>query len=216
MKKIITIDFDIIMAPSINLYNGLVPMQPWDQIMNDPHFQLLTPDYTHYQKIFTFIMRCVEEMDADHIHFIEDHGQAVKYITEKCDLVNIDHHHDITYAPPEVIKDEIKPTCANWVSYLQEEDLLNSYEWINNANSTLIDEQVSPVAYRAYDLREYNLEALDTPDELIICLSEPWVPPYIRPLFYTLMDYCNSHYHTHFDLLMGAYRPELGVVPLKS
>lgn len=215
MKKVVTIDFDIIMAPSINLYNDTVPATPWNVLVENPYFQLLTPDYTHYQKIFKFIMECTKTMDKEHIHFIEDHGQVVKYITEPCDLINVDHHHDITYAPLDA-PEEVKPTCANWVLYLYEQKLLNSYGWINNLNSNVIDLKFSPVPYRAYDLREFNFEAIDAPDELIICLSEPWVPPYIRPLFYTIMDYCNNHYNTHFEILTGPYRPDLKDIPHKN
>ena len=34
MKKIVTIDFDIIMAPSINLYNNIVPANDWETLKN--------------------------------------------------------------------------------------------------------------------------------------------------------------------------------------
>ena len=48
----------------------------------------------------------------------------------------------------------------------------------------------------------YKLDDIPIPDELIICLSEPWVPYSYRPLFYLLMDYCNDKFDTHYNILM--------------
>lgn len=36
MKNIITIDFDIIMAPSISFYNELVPKTTWEELDKIP------------------------------------------------------------------------------------------------------------------------------------------------------------------------------------
>ena len=43
------------------------------------------------------------------------------------------------------------------------------------------------------------------PDELVICLSEPWVPPHLRDLYFTIIDIANYKYNTHFDILYGEY-----------
>lgn len=34
MKNIVTIDFDIIMAPCINLYNDFVPRLSWNELLS--------------------------------------------------------------------------------------------------------------------------------------------------------------------------------------
>ena len=39
MKKILTIDFDIIMAPSIELYNEKVPANSWENLLQDPYMK---------------------------------------------------------------------------------------------------------------------------------------------------------------------------------
>jgi hypothetical protein len=36
MKKIVTIDFDVIMAPSISFYNSLVPQWEWETLLTYP------------------------------------------------------------------------------------------------------------------------------------------------------------------------------------
>lgn len=48
MKNILTIDFDIIMAPCIDLYNNLVPFTPWDKLLKNPYIELATADLIHY------------------------------------------------------------------------------------------------------------------------------------------------------------------------
>lgn len=205
MKTIVTIDFDIIMAPSIGLYNNLVPGNSWEQLKNDPYFELLKIDAIHYQKIFNYIMHCVQYLPKENIHFIEDHGQAVKYIQDKCDLINVDHHHDVGYG--DDIEKQESPTCANWVYHLDKCHLVNTYTWINNDNSEIIPVEKSPLSATmvVHSLQNFDLESLPVPDELIICLSEPWTPPYIRPLYYTIVDICNKYYGTHFDIVSGPY-----------
>ena len=204
MKQIVSIDFDIIMAPSIPLYNDKVPALSWDALLEDPYMKLLIIDPEHYSKIFKYIIHCSQFLSKEQIHFIEDHGQAVRYITEPCDLINIDHHHDLGYEDLNPQKDDSQsPTCANWVEYLQQQSLVHNYMWINNANS--IPKESMPFWTTIKDFRNIAIEDLPIPDELIICLSEPWVPYTYRPLFYTLMDYCNDKYNTHFDILTGPY-----------
>lgn len=203
MNTVVTIDFDIIMAPSINLYNNLVPANDWEKLEEDPYFKLLKIDGIHYQKIFNYIMRCILVLPKERIHFIEDHGQVVRYIQEKCNLINIDHHHDIGYG--DDIEKQESPTCANWVYYLYKTNLLNSYTWIHNDNSDKLPPNKMNIKIKTQDLHNFDLDVLNIPNELIICLSEPWTPPYIRPLFYTIMDICNKYYNTHFDILVGHY-----------
>lgn len=204
MKQIVSIDFDIIMAPSISLYNDKVPALSWDTLLEDPYMKLLIIDPEHYSKIFKYIIRCCQSLSKEQIHFIEDHGQAVRYITEPCDLINIDHHHDLGYDDLNPQKDDTQsPTCANWVKYLQQQSLINNYMWINNANS--LSKDTMPFWTTIKDFRNVSVEDLPIPNELIICLSEPWVPYAYRSLFYTLMDYCNDKYNTHFEILTGPY-----------
>ena len=151
---IATIDFDIIMAPSIQLYNTLVPAQNWDKLTENPHFQLCMADTNIYEKIFKYIMKCVKCLDQSHIHFIDSHDKVLSYINEKSDIINIDYHHDIGYG-----NDPNKPdlTCADWVSYLYNEDKLNSYTWIRNINSELPEGKWDYIDYNEEIIQEYNI-----------------------------------------------------------
>jgi hypothetical protein len=49
MKNIVTIDFDIIMAPSINLYNHMIGPNNWENsFMDNPQLSLSRGDYVQY------------------------------------------------------------------------------------------------------------------------------------------------------------------------
>ena len=122
MKTIITIDFDIIMAPCINLYNNSVPGIAWDSLLNDPYMQLLTIDTQHYQRLTQFVLKCFNQMNKENIHFINSHENIANYIqnNEEYSIVNIDHNHDICYNPKDVENKCEELTCANWLKWLKE------------------------------------------------------------------------------------------------
>lgn len=209
MNKVVTIDFDIIMSPSIFLYNDEVPGVHWDTLLNNPYkneMRLLRMNATYYQKIFNFLIECSKILPADKIHFVEDHSQAVEFITEKSDVYNIDYHHDLGYPDNKGnLRLDDCPNCANWVYYLNQKELLNSYTWIKDDDRWENPIDKNTIEYEVYDFIEYDMTQLLPINDLVIVLSEPWVPPYYRDLYFTLMDYCNSYYYKHFDYLEGAY-----------
>lgn len=208
MKQIVTIDFDIIMAPSIYLYNDDVPDIPWDYLLNNPYepnLHLLRIDAEYYQRIFQYIIEVSNNIKAEQIHFVEDHGQVVSFVKERSDIYNIDFHHDIAYEDDgELLIDEI-PTCANWVYYLNKKGLLNSYTWLKAKNRGDAPPDQVKVKYKIANFDDFDLTPLLNPDEVIIALSEPWVPPYLRALYFTIMDYCNNYYNTSFEYKEGTY-----------
>ena len=55
MKTVLTIDFDIIMSPSINIYNDKVPRENWKELTQNPLFELLKFDATHYKRLINLI-----------------------------------------------------------------------------------------------------------------------------------------------------------------
>ena len=57
MKNILTIDFDIIMGPSIDLYNDKIPMFNWNELFeNNNLFKFLQFDAIHYKRLTNFII----------------------------------------------------------------------------------------------------------------------------------------------------------------
>lgn len=202
MKTILTIDFDIIMAPSINLYNDIVPGSSWDSLLRNPHMQLLTIDTIHYQRLTQLILKLFNQMKKENIHFINSHEHVADYIKndDEYSIVNIDHHHDICYNPKDKENKCNELTCANWLKWLKENRQIKRYLWIHNKNSAVPADEVKDLMDNDIAIEDFDLNGLAVPDELVICLSPSWVSPDYRNLFYTWMDIANAIYQVHFDL----------------
>lgn len=206
MRQVVSIDFDIIMAPSITLYNDKVPALTWDELQKNPHFQLLNADMIHYQKILNYLLRCIQFLPKEKIHFIDDHSYVCQFIHDKVDLINIDHHHDIGYTD-DINQKVTIPNCADWVHYLMDNNMINSYTWINNSNSYIEEKCVDYFPIKTISFQTVDIwRDLPIPDELILCMSTPWTPPDYRYLFCALIDICNWHYKTRFDIIYGEYK----------
>ena len=203
MKNIVTIDFDIIMAPSINLYNHMIGNTNWNNaFMDDPQLALSRGDYAQYVQLTNWVMNVAQKMNPSQIHFIHSHEHVMNFIPEgdeELSIINIDHHHDISYNDKDSTETIETLNCGNWVKYIAEHKNLARYIWLNNTNSTEPHEATKSILSTSCALQNYYLTTLSAPDILIICLSEEWVPPTIRPLFFLWMDLLNGYYNCHFD-----------------
>ena len=202
MKNILTIDFDIVMAPCIELYNNMVPDMDWDIMTDFPQGQLFNADLNLYQFLTNKLLYLLEKMNKEDIFVIEDHGQIIKYLNlnEKINIYNIDHHHDCGYPDSQGEVEEDVINCGNWGLILSKIKILNNFYWIRNDNSDIPDKDIRKVDFIDIELSRFNFESMPIPDKLILCLSEPWVPPYIRPLFFTWLDIANKYYNTKFEI----------------
>ena len=196
--KVLTIDFDIIMAPSILMYNHLSDLSWKVLIESSPQFALLQPDYIHYSRLTEYFWGLLELNSRDSLIFIENHGRIPHYLEgeNKIDLINIDHHHDIRYHDDD---DIFSLNCGNWVGYLIDNGRLNSYHWINNENSLDCNIETYKDFYTQETLKNSTLIP-DKYDKIFICLSEPWVPPYIRPLFDLWVRAAENYYLREYKL----------------
>lgn len=197
MKTILSVDFDIIMEPSIQFYNGMVPQLHWDIITKDNAYgNLLIGDYNTYAKITDYLLKLTKKLPKEKIHFIQTHETINKFLdkNEKYNVINIDHHHDRGY------NDRVNPiknqelNCSNWVNFIQN---LTDYYWICNENSEILTDEVGYI--RRTNIKDCDLNKLPTPDELFICFSMPWIPPNNQPLFYSWLDIFNAIYNTRFE-----------------
>ncbi|MBE6148271.1 MAG: hypothetical protein E7167_01980 [Firmicutes bacterium] len=193
MKNIVTIDFDIIMAPCIDLYNHLVPRVPWFELRHIPQLNLLTADMFYYQRLTEYLISLLPHLRFDQIHFVYEHQTATFKMPgdEKLTIYNIDHHHDCGYHDEQEPISEQDLTCANWVRKIKDFDLLERYIWIKNVNSDLKPED--------FDMEEnfmgsYNLEQIPIPDQLILVLSPQWVPEDFYPLFKLWQSIVTDYY----------------------
>lgn len=199
MKKILSIDFDIIMAPCIEIYNNMVPSLDWRELEKIPQLKVLTADLIHYNRLTKYLIKLSNYIDKENIFFIENHAQIINYLKDddQIDLINIDHHHDIGYFHKDNENDKLN--CGNWVGYLLDNNILSSYTWICNENSIDYKEN-KIIPYDKRYLFKLDLDTIPIPDKLIICLSEPWVPPNFRELFFVWIEIYNKIYNTAFKI----------------
>ncbi len=191
MKKILTIDFDIVMAPSIEEYNHLIPSHSWEQILK---ILCKCPemDYEIYEIISYIIMQNLKNLSKDNIHFITNHKDIINFLPkEEIILTNIDHHHDLGYP----LSPKNKYDSSNWAQYLINTNRIKEYKWINNYSSVADGHLYT-------HLKDYeNFDDFLNMDKIIICLSPDWVPNQYYYLYYTLIDICNCFLDANLILL---------------
>lgn len=70
MKNILTIDFDIIMKPSIQFYNNYAP-QNWDiLIQGNAYGNILIGNYDIYNKLTNFLLSLVQKVNKESIYIL--------------------------------------------------------------------------------------------------------------------------------------------------
>ena len=188
MKTVLSIDFDLIMKPSIEAYNNMVNgVDPNESIAargkEFPFLQCLPADLEIYKTLTEYISKIAKDKKV----FIKDHREAFQLIKdfakdEKVNLINIDHHHDIMYQISDI--EPAEPTDANWVRHLYDNGIIEKYSWVRNNNSRMPFDWVQK-DFPDVDYLYFEREMLNEikPDYVIICLSPAWVPPLYYPLF---------------------------------
>ena len=59
--NVLSIDFDIIMAPSINLYNNMVPGTNWDDLLKSlPNLATTPADLHIYSSILIYLLKVID------------------------------------------------------------------------------------------------------------------------------------------------------------
>lgn len=199
--NVVTIDFDIIMKPSISFYNDMVDVEnPLKDYVEEFSYLTNIPADLY---IYDFISRYITKSmvgGCRNVYFINSHESAVDIIEklpkdEEIHLYNIDHHHDLGYDMDD--KDWIMPArksdVGNWVKYCKDRRYIADYTWIHNDNSDPYPEEAKKYVKNDFDLKEVNLEDKDfIPDVLIICASFEWIPPVYQPLYLTWNSICSE------------------------
>ena len=185
MRTILTIDFDILMHNSIELYNNHSSGDVNTFIQDFPFLSYLPIDLEFYFNILTFITH----FDSNKIIFINDHQEVIDYVpeNEKVHLINIDHHHDVNYDNDNWDEEIETLNCGNWVKALWDKGALEDYTWIADNKSLFPPpEAIHYITKQKYiddlDLEESFIDV----DLIIICLSPEWIPEYYIPLYDTL------------------------------
>lgn len=190
IENIVTVDFDIIMAPSIEIYNRLIGEERGINDIAEYGSNLMSycnADLCIYSVLSFYIFKTFESLKKEQIHFVYEHDQVYNYLEadKKYNVFNIDHHHDCGYYETSELY------CGNWVLKMQQNNKLNNYLWICDNNSSDLPDNIG----KKITLDRFNLSSLPTPDMLVLCLSEAWVTKQFIPLFILWIDFYNKYFN---------------------
>ena len=192
--NVLSIDFDIIMAPDINLYNPLInPPHKFEDLMEIyPVLSGCRADLEHYRNLVLYILKVAKTLDVKDIRVSYSHEDIKNVLNECIDVhvYNIDHHHDLGY-PIEGKNEPEGCTCANWGDFYFENQTIKSFTWIKNSNSDDHPKYKNDLRVRSFNLEDFDLSTLPPMDKIFLCLSPEWVPPMYYPLFYNILDLIN-------------------------
>ena len=200
--RVLSIDLDYIMGPSIQIYNGLKfdpdPTIRWEQLFNttdfdESHFRI---DQSNLLFCYNTFLKALRNCDSDKVSFGYEHDSILFSIAdqENIDLINIDHHDDVfggdyTQEMPdeeayqmefyELLKHD-RVHEGNWGAWLGGKGKLNSFTWIGNANSgnkvrNQFNAEVVP-NYRNVEKEEYIFDNYNF-DYIFVCMSPQYIPP---------------------------------------
>ena len=181
MKKILTIDFDIIMNPSIEVFNDYEGTAT-EYTTRFDFLGLMPADLELYQQLTEFLLT----QQNKKIYFMEDHHEIVKLTKGDgpFELVNIDHHHDLGYgdnirwnAPVREIE------TGNWVHKLWELNRVTKYIWLKDQTSIDPPARANKFITEKHYVYTYDLTQLSDVVAIYISHSPEWIPAYYEPLY---------------------------------
>jgi hypothetical protein len=199
-KNILSIDLDIIMHPSIDLYNEEIfadedPDELWKDLEETYHYQEHST-LSYDEKTVLELAKLIHKNKSKPFHFITSHEEIVTilknsptYNQENYNLVNIDFHHDLWYTEedfPYIVKED-GYDCTNWLGYLYLKKKIAQMTWMKAPNSSKPNLKIYGGKFQlnTLTLREFfRLEEQDF-DEVFVCLSPQWIPPQHR-FFYEI------------------------------
>ena len=203
---VLSIDFDIIMAPTIEYYNHMVPSRKWEDIqMENPYMYNPKADLSHYNYLLCLLDKVITK-ETD-IYVAYNHKMIIDFLsnTNDVNIINIDHHHDLSYC----LDKDNKDNCANWAERLFKNGKMKNYIWAKNINSQLpiddIQEKLKSYNYIIADFNELKGRIINMKfDKVFLCMSPEWVPPYYQQLFYGILDLLNQKLNCHLEIHEGS------------
>lgn len=209
--KVLSIDLDYIMGPTIELYNGLFFDQNastrWRNLFERSDFREnhIFIDQSNLMFCYNAFLKSLKH--CKDVSFGYDHDSILYKISDFSDieLINIDHHDDVFAADyrddyyeflekeySEIIESN-KVHEGNWVAWLANKDKIKSYTWIGNKNSANkirndFNSKIVPnylnIEKENYKFDNYNF------DHIFVCLSPQYIP--------------KNHWH-YFSMFISAF-----------
>jgi len=216
--KILSIDLDYFMSPTIQLYNNAFfdndPLTRWNDLFNNTDFKEnhLVIDQSNLLFCFDTFLKSLKQCDS--VSFGYEHD-AILFNIEKysdIELINIDHHDDVLggsyisdagYNPEGALSKEYFDLCengrvneSNWVSWLVNQKKLKSYTWICNQNSNksknfVIEKLISNYVF--LEKEEYKFDNYKF-DHIHVCLSPQYTP---KNHWHYFSMFINTYEHFH-------------------
>ncbi len=210
--KVLSIDLDYFMGPTIELYNSLFyeqnPLSRWEELYSntdfkESHFYI---DQGCLLYCYNLFLKALKNNPT--VVFGYDHDTILYDIHEcdKIDLINIDHHDDIISGDMRDLNKEYNYLInhdriyeGNWIGWLHGKNKLNSLVWIHNPTSANLrrnefNVQMLGDKYQWHLRDQYKFENYDF-DHVFVCASPQYIP------------HCHWHYFTMF---MMAYEEFTG------
>lgn len=199
VKKILSIDFDIICYPCIRLYNHMVhgaesPVVTWNSLNESIDIQnALSYDSNTLLDIAKLIRKNVQSgaklrLIEEHQHLVDALKLDENYSDTTYDIYNIDFHHDLWYHKEDLTNmvDFDDYTCANWLGYLLLKGKTNSVHWLKAPNSDMPTPFISEDPFTSIlKIRDFD-KIEEEFDEIYFCFSPQWTPHQYR-VFYKLI-----------------------------
>lgn len=202
-KNILSIDFDIIMAPCIKLYNDKVggddnSTQLWNYLEHTMELdQYLRYDAKTLSDIALLIKQAITNgakfyMINEHQEIVDSLQAQKSYCDDTFNITNIDFHHDLWYRQEDLSQliDFDNYNCSNWLGYLYLKNKTESITWIPAANS---DQNLPECVNNLYKLPLRTIEGISTNyDAVYFCLSPQWVPYKYHHLYKLISLLCKQ------------------------
>ena len=216
--KILSIDLDYFMSPTIQLYNNIFfdnnPLTRWKDLFNNTDFKEnhLIIDQSNLLFCFDIFLKSLKHCDK--VSFGYEHDSILFSLRNMSDieLINIDHHDDvlggsyISNVSNDVegalskeyydLSQDGRVNESNWVSWLANEDKLKSYTWIGNENSNksknYFNQQIIP-NYLNIEKENYKFDNFKF-DHIYVCLSPQYIP---KNHWHYFTMFINTYEHFH-------------------
>jgi hypothetical protein len=221
--KVLSIDLDYIMSPTIELYQELYfndnPLTRWDLLYNGSDFRESHLYIDQANLLFCYETFLKALKNCSNVKFGYEHDSILYELCDKKDLdiINIDHHDDYVSLEFDQFQNPLEMEHkfvseydrvheGNWVSWIHSNEKLKKYTWIYNETSKNLNRNRYNIdsmgeKYEYYLKEEYNFEDYNF-DYIFVCLSPQYVP--------------KNHWH-YFTMFIMAYEQYTGQkVDMKS
>lgn len=218
--KVLSIDLDFIMGPSIEVYSDAFfdedPMVRWSHLYKFTDFTegMFRCDQDAVLYCFDKFTKALK--NCSNVGFGYEHDEILYHLRDKkdIDIINIDHHDDIfcydfnDELPEDNLELEWEAMTkfgrvheGNWGAWLHWKDKLKKFTWITNGNSKNLDknefnENLLGAKYNTFTRDMFDeWDKYEKFDYIFICLSPQYMP--------------QPHWH-YFTMFMMAYETYTG------